>query len=535
MMKKIVMVMLLPTTLVANAYAGTVSDSLRTTLYYRSGYSLLELSYMDNAAKLETLKQGIRSIGDNPNTVLQHIKILSAASPEGNSKLNKRLARRRGERLRDYLKEMLNLPDSVFMVSSAGEDWEGLALKIQKENAPWSRKALYIIRNTPEWIVRNGKVVDGRKRQLQNLDGGKAWKYMLANHFDRQRRYAWMLGYLGYLGTSVILLLMMATAFMGYLLPWGQMSYWGAQVIVNLFAAIPFVGPDLALLIRGDFVVGDATLNRFFSFHVIAVPLVLLGLVVAHLLALHDVGSNNPDGVEIKAPNAPKDAKGKPLDGVPFHPYYTVHDIFALSMFLMAFTAVVFFAPEFGGYFLEYNNFIPADPMVTPLHIAPVWYFTPFYSMLRAITSEMMYALIACVVAGALIGVVKGKLPGFLKAGVVVAALVAVVLMLSIDAKFWGVVVMGGAVIILFFLPWLDTCAVKSIRYRPTWHKYLYAVFVINFLILGYLGVQPPSPVGERVSQVGTLFYFGFFLLMPWWSSLGATKPVPDRVNFTAH
>ena len=179
--------MLLPTTLVANAYAGTVSDSLRTTLYYRSGYSLLELSYMDNAAKLETLKQGIRSIGDNPNTVLQHIKILSAASPEGNTKLNKRLARRRGERLRDYLKEMLNLPDSVFTVSSAGEDWEGLALKIQKENAPWSRKALYIIRNTPEWIVRNGKVVDGRKRQLQNLNGGKPWKYMLANHFDSLR------------------------------------------------------------------------------------------------------------------------------------------------------------------------------------------------------------------------------------------------------------------------------------------------------------------------------------------------------------
>lgn len=187
MVKKIVMVMLLLTTLVANAYAGTVSDSLRTTLYYRSGYSLLELSYMDNAAKLETLKQGIRSIGDNPNTVLQHIKILSATSPEGNSKLNKRLARRRGERLRDYLKEMLNLPDSVFTVSSEGEDWEGLALKIQKEKAPWSQKALYIIRNTPEWIVRNGKVVDGRKRQLQNLNGGKAWKYMLANHFDSLR------------------------------------------------------------------------------------------------------------------------------------------------------------------------------------------------------------------------------------------------------------------------------------------------------------------------------------------------------------
>ena len=352
---------------------------------------------------------------------------------------------------------------------------------------------------------------------------------LLYGSYRKPRELVWIFG-------CLIFLCLMAEAFFGYLLPWGQMSYWGAQVIVNLFAAIPFIGPDLALLIRGDYVVGDATLNRFFSFHVIAIPLVLIGLVAAHLLALHDVGSNNPDGVEIKqGPKGNRWSATAPADGVPFHPYYTVHDIFALSMFLMAFTAVVFFAPEFGGYFLEYNNFIPADPLVTPLHIAPVWYFTPFYSMLRAITSEMMYALIACVVAGALIGVVKGKLPGFLKAGVVVAALVAVVLMLSIDAKFWGVVVMGGAVIILFFLPWLDTCAVKSIRYRPTWHKYLYAVFVINFLILGYLGVQPPSPVGERVSQVGTLFYFGFFLLMPWWSSLGATKPVPDRVNFTAH
>ena len=176
---------------------------------------------------------------------------------------------------------------------------------------------------------------------------------------------------------------------MGYLLPWGQMSYWGAQVIVNLFAAVPFVGPDLALLIRGDYVVGDATLNRFFSFHVIAVPLVLLGLVAAHIIALHEVGSNNPDGIEIKAT---KGADGHPLDGIPFHPYYTVHDIFAVSMFLMVFTAIIFFAPEFGGYFLEYNNFIPADPLKTPLHIAPVWYFTPYYSMLRAITGEMMIA-----------------------------------------------------------------------------------------------------------------------------------------------
>jgi ubiquinol-cytochrome c reductase cytochrome b subunit len=329
---------------------------------------------------------------------------------------------------------------------------------------------------------------------------------------------------------------LMAEAFMGYLLPWGQMSYWGAQVIVNLFSAIPFVGPDLALLIRGDYVVGDATLNRFFSFHVIAVPLVLLGLVVAHLMALHDVGSNNPDGVEIKAgPKGNRWSVSAPADGVPFHPYYTVHDIFGVSMFLMVFSAIVFFAPEFGGYFLEFNNFIPADPLVTPLHIAPVWYFTPFYSMLRAITSEMMYALIACVLAAALFAVLKSKLAAMFKLVVLGAAAVTVVLMLAIDAKFWGVVTMGGAVIILFFLPWLDNSPVKSIRYRPSWNKWLYTVFVINFLILGYLGVQPPSPVGERVSQVGTLFYFGFFLLMPWWSRLGEFKQVPSRVTFKPH
>ena len=327
----------------------------------------------------------------------------------------------------------------------------------------------------------------------------------------------------------------MAEAFMGYLLPWGQMSYWGAQVIVNLFAAIPFVGPDLALLIRGDYVVSDATLNRFFSFHVIAVPLVLLGLVVAHIIALHEVGSNNPDGVEIKGPNAPKDANGHPLDGIPFHPYYSVHDILGVTGFLVVFSAIIFFAPEFGGYFLEYNNFIPADPLKTPLHIAPVWYFTPFYSMLRAITSEMMYALILCVLAGAYFGAVRTQLSQIIKGGVVGAAVVVSVLMLSIDAKFWGVLVMGGAVIILFFLPWLDNCAVKSIRYRPDWHKYLYGIFVINFVVLAYLGTQPPSSIGERVSQVGTLFYFGFFLLMPWWSTIGETKPVPDRVTFTPH
>jgi ubiquinol-cytochrome c reductase cytochrome b subunit len=348
---------------------------------------------------------------------------------------------------------------------------------------------------------------------------------LLYGSYRKPRELVWIFG-------CAIFLCLMAEAFMGYLLPWGQMSYWGAQVIVNLFAAIPFIGPDLALLIRGDYVVGDATLNRFFSFHVIAVPLVLLGLVVAHLLALHDVGSNNPDGVEIKAK---KDAKGIPLDGIPFHPYYTVHDIFGVGVFLFVFSAIIFFAPELGGYFLEYNNFIPADPLKTPLHIAPVWYFTPYYSMLRAITSEMMYALIACVLAGAVLGVLKAKVGAMLKGAILVGAVVVVVLMLAIDAKFWGVVVMGGAVVILFFLPWLDFSPVKSIRYRPSWHMVVYAVFVINFLILGYLGVQPPSPIGERVSQVGTLFYFGFVLLMPWWSRLGEFKPVPDRVTFAAH
>jgi ubiquinol-cytochrome c reductase cytochrome b subunit len=382
----------------------------------------------------------------------------------------------------------------------------------------------YIMRDVPwGWLVR-----------YMHSTGASAFfivvylhmfRGLLYGSYRKPRELVWIFG-------CAIFLCLMAEAFMGYLLPWGQMSYWGAQVIVNLFAAVPLIGPDLALLIRGDFVVGDATLNRFFAFHVIAVPLVLLGLVAAHIIALHEVGSNNPDGVEIKEK---KGANGVPLDGIPFHPYYSVHDIFGVSVFLFIFSAVIFFAPEFGGYFLEYNNFIPADPLKTPLHIAPVWYFTPFYSMLRAITSEMMYALIACVLAGAVLGALKAKLSGLFKMIIVGAAVVLVAAMLAIDAKFWGVVVMGGAVIILFFLPWLDQCAVKSIRYRPDWHKWMYALFVLNFLVLGYLGVQPPSPTGERVSQVGTLFYFGFFLLMPWWSRLGTTKPVPERVTFAAH
>ncbi len=385
----------------------------------------------------------------------------------------------------------------------------------------------YIMRDVPwGWLIR-----------YMHSTGASAFFVVVYLHmfrgliygsYRKPRELIWVFG-------CAIFLCLMAEAFMGYLLPWGQMSYWGAQVIVNLFAAIPFIGPDLALLIRGDYVVGDATLNRFFAFHVIAVPLVLLGLVAAHIIALHEVGSNNPDGVEIKAPNAPKDVLGHPLDGIPFHPYYTVHDIFAVSVFLMVFTAIIFLAPEFGGYFLEYNNFIPADPLKTPLHIAPVWYFTPFYSMLRAITSEMMYALMACVAAGAVLAVVKARMSVILKAVVVAVAVAVIAAMVLIDAKFWGVVAMGGAVVILFFLPWLDHSEVKSIRYRPSWNKYLYGVFVLNFLVLGYLGVQPPSAIGERVSQIGTLFYFGFFILMPWWSKLGSFKPVPSRVTFAAH
>ncbi|MEN9543326.1 MAG: hypothetical protein RLZZ598_159 [Pseudomonadota bacterium] len=348
---------------------------------------------------------------------------------------------------------------------------------------------------------------------------------LMYGSYRKPRELVWIFG-------CLIFLCLMAEAFMGYLLPWGQMSYWGAQVIVNLFAAVPFVGPDLALLIRGDYVVSDATLNRFFAFHVIALPLVLLGLVAAHLIALHEVGSNNPDGVEIKAK---KDAAGKPLDGIPFHPYYTVHDIMGVSVFLMVFSAVVFFAPELGGYFLEYNNFIPADPLKTPAHIAPVWYFTPFYSMLRATTDVMVNVLAVLTGIGALLAIVRGGFGGKGKAILAVGAVVAIALLKVFEAKFWGVVVMGGAVIILFFLPWLDRSPVKSIRYRPDWHKIVYGVFVLFFVVLGYLGIQPPSPTGELVAQIGTLVYFGFFLLMPWWTRLGEFKPVPERVTFNAH
>jgi len=347
---------------------------------------------------------------------------------------------------------------------------------------------------------------------------------MLYGSYRKPRELVWIFG-------CLIFLCLMAEAFMGYLLPWGQMSYWGAQVIVNLFSAIPLIGPDLSLWIRGDYVVSDATLNRFFSFHVIAVPLVLLGLVVAHVIALHEVGSNNPDGVEIKAK---KDARGIPLDGIPFHPYYSVHDIVGVAVFLFIFSAIVFFAPEMGGYFLEANNFIPADSLKTPPHIAPVWYFTPFYSMLRATTSDFLPWLWGFIAI--MLGLLFVRSKSMTIKGVAVA--VAVILALGfafIDAKFWGVVVMGGSVVIFFFLPWLDHSPVKSIRYRPGFHKTLLILFVIAFAVLGYLGIQPPSPIGSIISQIGTILYFAFFLAMPIWSQIGTFKPVPERVTFTPH
>ncbi len=383
-----------------------------------------------------------------------------------------------------------------------------------------------------EYIMRD--VPGGCKPRYMHSTGASAFfvvvylhmfRGLLYGSYRKPRELIWIFG-------CAIFLALMAEAFFGYLLPWGQMSYWGAQVIVNLFAAVPFVGEDLALLIRGDYVVSDATLNRFFSFHVIAIPLVLLGLVVAHIIALHEVGSNNPDGIEIKAK---KDASGKPLDGIPFHPYYTVHDIVGVSVFLMIFTAIVFFAPEMGGYFLEFNNFIPADPLKTPAHIAPVWYFTPYYSMLRATTDVFVNVLVVLIAIAAVLAVLFGGLSGKGKIGTIVGALVAIALLKTFDAKFWGVVVMGGAVVILFFLPWLDRSPARSIRYRPTWHKYLYGAFVVFFIVLGYLGIKPPSDLGTLVSQVGTLFYFAFFLLMPWWTRIGEFKPVPDRVVFTPH
>ena len=344
---------------------------------------------------------------------------------------------------------------------------------------------------------------------------------MLYGSYRKPRELLWIFG-------VIIFLCLMAEAFFGYLLPWGQMSYWGAQVIVNLFDAIPVIGPDLAIWIRGDYVVSDATLNRFFAFHVIAVPLVLLGLVVAHLLALHEVGSNNPDGVEIKKTLDPR--TGRPLDGIPFHPYYTVKDIFGVVVFLIVFSIVVFFAPEVGGYFLEHNNFLPADSLKTPQHIAPVWYFTPYYSILRATTETFMWALGFGTIglAALVIWSVKNG-----AARICVAALATVLLVgfFTLDPKVWGVVLMGAAVMVFFFLPWLDQSPVKSIRYKGPLTKIALALFVVAFFVLGYLGTETVTEGRTLAAQVGTAVYFLFFFLMPWYSKMDSCRPEPERVT----
>ena len=300
------------------------------------------------------------------------------------------------------------------------------------------------------------------------------YRALMYGSYKRPRELLWLTG-------MFIYLILMAEAFFGYLLPWGQMSYWGAQVIISLFGAIPFVGTELAEWIRGDYVVSDVTLNRFFSFHVIAVPLVLCGLVGLHLFALHEVGSNNPDGVEIKKH---KDANGVPLDGIPFHPYYTVKDIVGVVVFLIFFCLVVFFNPEMGGYFLEHANFIPADPLKTPEHIAPVWYFTPFYAILRAVPD-----------------------------------------------KLGGVIAMGAATLIFMTLPWIDRSPVKSIRYRGWKYKIALAMFTISFVILGWLGMQVATPNVTMASRIFTVIYFLFFLLMPFYTANETDRSVPDRVT----
>jgi ubiquinol-cytochrome c reductase cytochrome b subunit len=307
------------------------------------------------------------------------------------------------------------------------------------------------------------------------------FRALLYGSYKKPRELIWIFGVL-------ILLVLMGEAFMGYLLPWGQMSFWGAQVIISLFSTIPWIGPDLAQWIRGDYVISGATLNRFFALHVIAMPLILLGLVVAHILALHEVGSNNPDGVDIKKD---KDENGKPKDGIPFHPYYTVKDLVGVAVFFIVFFLIVFYMPTMGGYFIEPPNFKPADPLSTPAHIAPVWYFTPFYSILRSVPS--MYG-----------------------------------------SAFPGVIAMGLSIVLLFFLPWLDRVEnnpVKSTRYRSIWHKLLLASFVVALFVLGWLGTQPVTDLNQILGQTFTVVYFGFFLGLYLVSRFEKTKPVPERVT----
>jgi ubiquinol-cytochrome c reductase cytochrome b subunit len=304
------------------------------------------------------------------------------------------------------------------------------------------------------------------------------FRALLYGSHRKPRELIWIFG-------CLIFLLLMAEGFMGYVLPWGNMSYWGAQVIVSLFGSLPYIGGALVEWIRGDYYIADATLNRFFALHVAALPLALIFLVIAHLMALHEVGSNNPDGIEI---HDHKDAKGHPLDGIPFHPYYTVKDLVGVAGFLLLFCGVIFFAPSFGGLFLESPNFEPANALQTPPHIAPVWYFTPFYAMLRAV-------------------------PSF--AG----------------TQVWGVLVMGASIAVLFFVPWLDHSPVRSIRYRGPIYKVMLAIFVLSFISLGICGLKPPSGIYPTLAKVATILYFAFFLLMPWYTKLDSVKPVPERVT----
>ncbi len=349
---------------------------------------------------------------------------------------------------------------------------------------------------------------------------------LLYGSFRGPRELVWLLG-------CVIFVALMAEAFMGYLLPWGNMSYWGAQVIISLFGAIPYVGEGLSEWIRGDFVVSDATLNRFFAFHVILIPLVLALLVFLHLVALHKVGSNNPDGIEIKKV---KDENGVPKDGIPFHPYYTVKDLVGVGVFLVLYFAVIFFVPEFFGWFLEKDNFLPANPLQTPPDIVPLWYFTPYYSILRAVTDSFIIVLVVLTVITVLVTFFAARdfLP---KAAGAVTGILVIAGLYTLEAKFWGVVMMGLSLVVFFILPWLDRSPVKSIRYRGWMYKFGLILFSIAFVILGYLGTKNPARVDlilfQNVTwaQICLVVYFAFFILMPVFTQIEKTKPEPDRVT----
>lgn len=300
------------------------------------------------------------------------------------------------------------------------------------------------------------------------------FKALLYGSYQKPRELVWLLG-------MGLLVLLMIEAFFGYLLPWGQMSYWGAEVITSLFSVIPFVGDSVVTWIRGDYSVTTATLQRFFALHVIGVPLLLIFLVYLHIIALHHVGSNNPEGIDIKRF---KDQSGVPLDSVPFHPYYTLKDSVAALCFLMVFFAIVFFFPSFGGLFLEPDNFLQANPMTTPAHIAPAWYLTPFYSILRAIPNKLM-----------------------------------------------GVCAMALSIVLFVALPWLDKSPVRSMRYKGWFSRIMLMLFVLSVLTLGVLGMQTVTGFTQAVSRIAAAMYFLYFLAMPWYTRLEKAKDVPERIG----